>query len=85
MIFAVASAIFSYFLPNYLKSSLPDTPQGTDRYIGEKRSVKKVGGDMKISLDGVDYLIESDDDIASGDRVEVTGHKGVSMKVKKLK
>ncbi len=84
VIFAVASAIFSYFLPNYLKSSLPDTPQGTDRYIGEKRSVKKVWGDMKISLDWVDYLISSEDEIASGDKVEVTGHKGVSMKVKRV-
>jgi hypothetical protein len=48
-----------------LVSSAPDKPQGSDQYIGAKRSVKKVGDGLKISLDGVDYLIESDDEIIS--------------------
>jgi membrane protein implicated in regulation of membrane protease activity len=82
-IFALASLVFSLVLPNYLKSSLPDVPQGVDRYLGTKRSVKKVGWDLKISLDGVDYLVESDDEISSWDKVEVTWHAGASMKVKK--
>jgi membrane protein implicated in regulation of membrane protease activity len=46
--------------------------------------VKKSGGDLRISLDGVEYLIESDEEISSGDKVEIVGHKGVSMKVKKV-
>ncbi|GAB0174406.1 MAG: hypothetical protein HHAS10_02850 [Candidatus Altimarinota bacterium] len=83
-IFVVASAIFAYILPRMLISKAPDVPQGTDKYVGEKRTVKKVGGDLKISLDGVDYLVESDDEINSGDKVEVLGHKGASMKVKKI-
>ncbi len=84
LIFVVASAIFAYFLPKYLFSSMPDVPQGADKYIGEKRSVKKIAGDLKISLDGVEYLIDAEDEIVAGDKVEVLWHKGVSMKVKKV-
>ena len=84
VIFAIGSALFAYFLPNMLHSRSPDTPQGSDRYIWEKRSVKKSCGDLRISLDGVEYLIESDDEILAGEKVEVTGHKGASMKVKKV-
>lgn len=84
VIFAVTSAIFAYFLPKYVISQAPDKPQGMDRYTGEKRSVKKVSGDYKISLDGVDYLIESDDTLNAGDKVVVTGHKGSSIIVKKI-
>lgn len=80
-VFAVASVLFALVLPRLLISQEKDMPQGADRYIGEKRSVKKVGWDLKISLDGVDYLIESDDDIAPSDKVEVIGHKGAAMKV----
>ncbi len=83
-VFATASLLFALILPRLLTSSEPDVPQGSDRYIGEKRSVRKISGDMKISLDGVEYLIESEDEIGSGDRVEIIGHKGISMKVKKI-
>lgn len=83
-VFAVASAVFAFFLPRLLSSSEGDVPQGTERYIWEKRSAKKVGWDLKISLDGVDYLIESEYTISAGDKVEIIGHKGVSMKVKKV-
>lgn len=82
-VFVVASAIFAYILPRMLISQSPDVPQGTDKYVWEKRTVKKVGGDLKISLDGVDYLIDSDDDLISWDKVLVLWHKGASMKVKK--
>jgi membrane protein implicated in regulation of membrane protease activity len=41
IIFAVASLILAYTLPRVLSSSSPDVPQGFDRYIGEKRTVKK--------------------------------------------
>lgn len=80
----MASAVFAFILPRFLSSREPDIPQGTDRYLGEKRVVKKSGGDLRISLDGVEYLIESEEEISSGDKVEIVGHKGVSMKVKKV-
>lgn len=83
VIFSLASALFAYFLPRYLVSNMPDVPQWADRYIGEKRSVKKSWTDLKISLDGVEYLIDSDEDIVPGEKVEVVWHKWASMKVKK--
>ena len=84
LVFVLASAIFAYILPKMLVSQAPDVPQGTDKYVGEKRTVKKVWGDLKISLDGVDYLFLSEDEIVAGDKVEIIWHKGVSMKVKKV-
>lgn len=83
LIFAVMSLMFAYALPKILSTSTPDTPQGFDRYIGEKRTVKIISDEPKISLDGVEYMIESDEDISAGDKVEVIGHKGASMRVKK--
>lgn len=84
VIFVLASTVFAYFLPKLLISRSPDVPQWWDRYIGEKRTVKKTWGDLKISLDGVEYLIDSSDDIVAWDKVQVLWHKGVSMKVKKI-
>ncbi len=84
VIFVFSSAVFAFLLPKYLVSHTPDMPQGMDQYIGLTRSVKKIGTDLKISLDGVEYLIESDNQVSAGDKVEIMGHHGVSMKVKKL-
>lgn len=84
VVFVIASIVFAFWLPKLLVSKQEDKPQGADIYIGEKRSVKKQAGSLKISLDGVDYNIESDDDVTAGDKVEVVGHKGTAMKVKKV-
>lgn len=54
-----------------------------DIYIGQKRKVKKVGENFKISLDGVDYLVEWDD-IGAGDQVEVLKKKGAGFVVTKV-
>jgi membrane protein implicated in regulation of membrane protease activity len=70
-IFAIASLASAYILPWLLASRAAEVPQGFDRYLGEKRSVKKTASELKISLDGVEYGIESDDDIAAGDKVEI--------------
>lgn len=82
-VFAIASLIFALVIPKLLISHEPITPQGADKYIGQVRSARKVGGEYKISLDGVDYLIESETDITVGDKVEIIGHKGASMKVRR--
>ena len=84
IIFAVASLIFAYVLPNLLSATNPDVPQGFDRYVGEKRTVKKIWWELKISLDGVEYIIDADEEISAGDKVEVIDHKGTGMKVKKV-
>jgi membrane protein implicated in regulation of membrane protease activity len=59
IVFAVASLVFAYALPKLLNSSEPDMPQGMDRYIWEVRTVKKIWGEYKISLDGVEYVWSS--------------------------
>jgi membrane protein implicated in regulation of membrane protease activity len=84
IIFAVASLVFAYALPKLLSSSDPDMPQGMDRYTGEVRTVKKSGGEYKISLDGVEYVVESDTEISAGDKVSVLGSHGTAMHVKKV-
>jgi len=60
LIFAISSVIASYALTRIFSSSLPETPQGLDIYIGQSRKVKKVGDDYKVTLDGVDYFVEID-------------------------
>jgi membrane protein implicated in regulation of membrane protease activity len=85
IIFAVASVIFSIFLPKMLTPTTgTNQPQGMDRYTGEVRSVKKSWGEYKISLDGVEYVIECDSDVVAGDKVSVLGSHGTAMHVKKV-
>jgi membrane protein implicated in regulation of membrane protease activity len=84
IIFAVASLVFAYALPKLLSSSDPDMPQGMDRYTGEVRTVKKSWGEYKISLDGVEYVIECDSDVVAWDKVSVLGSHGTAMHVKKV-
>ena len=43
VIFVISSLFFAFLLPRFLVSDEPDTPQGVDKYIGQIRSVRKVG------------------------------------------
>lgn len=83
-IFAVVTFVAAYLLPKLLISQTPDVPQGIDRYFGEKRKVKKVGEDYKITLDGVEYLVLCDQELEAGDMVEVVSAKGGNLHVKKV-
>ncbi|MDD2693528.1 MAG: NfeD family protein [Candidatus Gracilibacteria bacterium] len=83
IVFAILSLIFAFVLPKLLSPQDPHMPQGADQYMGQVRTIKKVSGEWKVTLDGVDYLIESEDDLSAGDKVEITGHHGVTMRVKK--
>jgi membrane protein implicated in regulation of membrane protease activity len=67
----IASSIFAYVLPKMLVSRSPDQPQGLSEYIGMTRVVKMVGTELKIVLDGVDYPIETDDDVKPSDKVKI--------------
>lgn len=84
LVFVVSSALFAYILPKMLVSKSPDIPQGLSEYTGMIRAVKKVGNELKIVLDGVDYPIETDDDVGPSDKVKITGHKGIALIVKKV-
>jgi hypothetical protein len=74
-IFALVSFFASYYLPRILTPTIEEHPQGLDIYIGETRSVRKVGEDYKVSLDGVLYIVDIDG-LKSGDRVELTSRHG---------
>ncbi len=75
VVFALVTILTSYYLPRFLISRTIEHSQGLDTYIGETRRVKKVGEDHKISLDGIDYLIDIDD-VQEGDRVQIVTRKG---------
>lgn len=85
LLFLIVAVISTFLLQKFLRShSGITTTQGVERYIWEKRNIKQTWSDLKISLDGVDYPVDSDAELSVGDRVEVVGCKGVSMKVKRL-
>ena len=58
IIFALVTLTASYYLPWLMVSQAPEHLQGLDTYLGETSKVKKVGEDYKVSLDGVDYLVD---------------------------
>lgn len=75
VIFVVLSALGAYGFPRFFSKNTPETLQGLDVYLGKTRKVKKVGDDLKISLDGVDYLIDGSG-IQSGDTVKIVSRSG---------
>jgi len=75
IIFAFTSFLISYFLPRFLTPEHAEKAQWLDIYLGEIRTVKKVGEDFKVTLDGVAYIIDIDS-VKSGDKVKLTARKG---------
>lgn len=77
MIFVVCAMISSYVFPKILTPKTDtDKPQGLDIYIGETRRIRLVGEDFKVKLDGVEYMIISDDDIDDKDLVKIVDRRG---------
>ncbi len=64
LIFAGISLVASYFFPKWLSPKTEDKPQGLDIYIGEVHKVQMHGDEIKITLNGVEYLAQSDENIA---------------------
>lgn len=77
MIFVVCAMISSYIFPKILTPKTDaDKPQGLDIYIGETRRIRLVGEDFKVKLDGVEYMIISDDEIDDKDLVKIVDRRG---------
>lgn len=78
VIFVVMAIVCSYFLPKWLspRNKEEDKPQGLDIYIGETHRVKAYGEDFKITLDGVPYIVVSDDELETKDLVELVDRRG---------
>jgi membrane protein implicated in regulation of membrane protease activity len=74
-LFALVSFFASYYLPRIMTPTTEEHPQGLDAYIGETRSVRKVGEDYKVSLDGVLYIVDIEG-LKSGDKVKLTSRHG---------
>lgn len=78
VIFAIISLIVAYMCSKIFRATIekPSRLQGLDMYIGESRRVRVVGEDFKIKLDGVDYLVISDDELVDKDLVEIVDRRG---------
>lgn len=74
-IFVILSLVGAYGFPKIFSQNTKESPQWLDVYIGKIRKLKKVWEDLKISLDGVDYLVEVDG-WDSGDRVKLISRNG---------
>ncbi len=86
ILFACITFITSFTLPRLLIpwESASSSSQGLDAYVWLKRKVKLQGEAMKITLDGVDYPIENEDDIEAWDQVEIVSAHSISFLVKKV-
>ncbi|PID84022.1 hypothetical protein CSB09_03230 [Candidatus Gracilibacteria bacterium] len=80
VIFVVIATLFSYFLPKWLTPDTKDAqevPQGLDMYIGMEKMTKQVGEDLKITLDGVDYIVIGDDEpLQPKQTIKIVSRKG---------
>jgi membrane protein implicated in regulation of membrane protease activity len=76
VIFLILSVILSYFLPKFLTPEGKNLPQWLDKYIGETRKLKKSGDEYRVTLDGVEYVVEGDA-LASGKTFRIEGRKGM--------
>lgn len=86
LIFLVISVICSIFLPKILTNSIKENPvQGLDIYIGTKHRIKQSGEDFIVMLDGVRYLVVSDEELENRDFVKITQRKGSIFVVEKNK
>lgn len=88
VILAVSSAIFSYFFPKWFSSKDKDAAKYSnspiEREIGKTFVLRQSKGVYRISIDGVDYLVDENSvtkDFASGKKVMLDGHTGSTVKV----
>lgn len=59
LIFAAAGTPLCFLFPKIFRTKT-EFKQGLDAHVGKKFSLKKVGDDFKVSIDGVDYLVDPD-------------------------
>ncbi len=74
VLFAVVSFFSSYFFPKWLSPKWEEKAQWLDIYIGETKKIKLVWEDCKVTLDGIDYLVDVDW-ASQGSRVKLMSRK----------
>lgn len=58
LIFAVTGAAFCFAFPKLFKNAGAGFKQGLDAVVGKSFPLKKVGDDFKVTVEGVDYLVD---------------------------
>lgn len=87
VVLAIASLVFAYFLPKWLKPHGEALKSWLDAHIGQSFRLERVGSDWKVKIDGVDYLVSDDSetpDFKSGKKVRLDGHDGAVLRVSVL-
>lgn len=88
VIFAVTGSALCFVLPSFFKKTRNEFKQGLDAVIGKTFVLKKIGEDYKVSVDGVDYLVEEScvtEDFAPKKRVRLDSHRSGVLTVSLLK
>ncbi len=78
IIFAISTSAFAYFLPKLLTPPPDIRKVGISAHEGRTFTLKEMDGDYKITIDGVDYLIDADsitDAFAAGKKVRLDSTK----------
>lgn len=60
LIFAVTGAAFCFVFPKLFNRAGAGFKQGLDAVVGKTFPLKKVGDDFKVTVEGVDYLVNPD-------------------------
>lgn len=86
LIFAIVSSIIAYtFAKIFSAKKNQDVIQWLDIYIWQIHKIDLVHKDLKITLDWVQYIISSDDELQEWDNVKIIGRKGSLFIVEKVK
>ncbi|MDQ1344353.1 MAG: hypothetical protein QG650_1074 [Patescibacteria group bacterium] len=88
LIFAISGAVFCFVFPKWFNKTRTEFKQGLDAVVGKTFPLKKVGDDFKISVDGVDYLVDSDcvtDGFAPKAKVRIESHASGTLTVSLVK
>lgn len=75
----VVVTIGSLLVPRFFRHTGKHMAIGLDAYIGEKTHIKMVDNKPKVTLDGVDYLVNSQHKLTEGQKVEIIGREGTAL------
>lgn len=88
VIFAVSGAVFCFVFPIWFNNTKNEFKQGLDASVGKTYSLKKVGDDYKVAIDGVDYLVDEScvtEGFAPKAKVKLVSHRAGTLTVTLLK
>ncbi|MFZ3232897.1 MAG: hypothetical protein WA194_05195 [Patescibacteria group bacterium] len=84
VIFAVSGAVFCFVFPIWFNNTKTEFKQGLDASVGKTYSLKKVGDDYKVAIDGVDYLVDENcvtENFTPKAKVKLVSHRSGTLTV----